>query len=1194
MRNYSYLLFPAVLSSLLACKKETTLFRQVPTSESGVAFSNRILENDTFNVLTYEYVYNGGGVGIGDFNNDGLQDIFFAGNMADNKLYLNQKDFKFEDITETAGVAGKGRWCSGVAVVDINADGWLDLYVCATTYSPGPRRANLLFINNGNPTGGGAEGVKFTEMAADYDIADTSFTTNAAFLDYDNDGDLDLYLLVNEMDNQKLPNKYRPKIKDGTSRRTDKLYRNDGVSGAGHPVFTDVSKEAGIQIEGFGLGVSICDINRDGWQDIYVTNDYLTNDLLWMNNGDGTFTDKSATYFKHTSYSAMGNDVADLNNDGLPDVVAVDMLPADNFRRKTMLSPNNYTNNQNNDHYRYQYQYVRNSFQLNQGFTPLEGGRGVNDLVFSEISMLSGISSTDWSWSPLAADFDNDGDRDLMVTNGFPKDVTNRDFVDYHEMAGNLVDKKTLLTQIPAVKIPNYAFENDGAAIPSFKDVSAEWGFTQPSFSNGAAFADFDNDGDLDYVVNNINDSAFVFKNQLVETRPGRANWFKIKFTGSKENPNGLGAAVEIFYQKGEMQYLENSPYRGYLSSVETGAHFGLDSANLVDSLRIVWPGGRREILKNVPANQVLEVKFDNARLAPQNTTPSTSTPLFADMTAQFGVNFTQRDSDFIDFNVQRLLPHKLSQYGPGIAVGDVNGDGLDDFYVGGSHFFRGSFFEQNKDGQSGFTQQDLFQDNSKKNLEEELGVLLFDVDNDNDNDLYLVSGGNEFSMDRDVYQDRLYLNENGRFLLAQDALPSFVKSGSCVRAADYDRDGDLDLFVGGRMRPSEYPLPASSYLLRNDSPKGSPKFSLADAGLQDIGLVCDALWTDYDNDGWVDLLLAGEWMPLTFLKNEKGVFNPKSAVQIPNSAGWWNSIVAADFDQDGDMDYVVGNMGKNSLFKADDKRFTAMYAADFDGNGSLDAIPSTFFPDLKGDWVEFPYFGRPDMEKQVVKLKGKYPHHADLGVAKMQSVIDNFPDAHPLVLKANTFASAYVENLGGGKFQLHELPMAAQLAPVHGLLAEDFNGDGYPDLLLSGNDFGTEVGMGRYDALNGLVLLGDGKGNFTPISMKESGVCISGDAKSLAAVRGGDGSLLVASGQNKGKLQVLKTGKKLETITLQPNDFAAILKFGDGRAMRVEASYGQGFLSQSSRTLFLPMGVVAVEAIDFKGNKRTVNIGVQ
>jgi len=1190
MRNYAYLLFAALLASLVACKNEAPLFQQVPAAESGVTFSNRITESDSFNVLTFEYVYNGGGVGVGDFNNDGQQDIFFAGNMVDNKLYLNQKDFKFEDITELAGVAGKGSWCSGVAVVDINADGWLDLYVCATTYEPGVRRANLLYVNQGL-IGKDAKPI-FKEMAAAYGLADTSHTTNAAFFDYDNDGDLDVYLLINEMDKQAFPNKYRPKITDGSSKRTDKLFRNEGIGPAGHPVFRDVSKEAGILIEGFGLGVSICDINQDGWRDIYVTNDYLTNDLLWINNGDGTFTDKAVTYFKHTSYSAMGNDIADVNNDGLPDVVAVDMLPKDNFRRKTMLPANSYSNFINYDYYGYQHQYIRNTLQLNQGPQPQN-----NDPIFSEISMLAGVSGTDWSWSPLFADFDNDGDRDLAVTNGFPRDVTNRDFVDYHAMASNLLDRSSLNQQIPVVKIHNYLFRNDGGSVPQFEDVSLPWGFTQPSFSNGAAYADLDNDGDLDYVVNNINDSAFIYKNRLIETRPTQANWLKIKFLGAQENPNGLGATVEIFHQKGKMQYLENSPYRGYLSSVETGAHFGLGSTNMVDSLRIVWPTGLTEVIKNVPANQVLEVKFDSAKpfLTNQQTTAQPS--FFEDVTAQLGINYTHRDSDFIDFNVQRLLLHKLSQYGPGIAVGDVNGDGLDDFYVGGSHFFKGSFFIQNKDGKAGFAQQDRFENDGKPKLEEELGALLLDVDGDGDNDLYLVSGGNEFSVDSNVYQDRLYLNEGGQFHLAADALPKFGKSGSCVRAADYDRDGDLDLFVGGRVLPSQYPLPATSYLLRNDSQPGSVKFSLANDDapmLKDLGLVCDALWTDFDNDGWVDLLLAGEWMPLTFLKNENGVFKTKSKIQIPNSSGWWNSLVAADFDLDGDMDYVAGNLGKNSLFKADDQRFTAIYAADFDGNGSLDAIPSTFFPDLKGDWVEFPYFGRPDMEKQVVKLKGKYLRHADFGVAPMKSVVNNFPNVQPLVLKANWFATSYLENLGGGKFQLRELPMAAQMAPINGILAEDFNGDGNPDLLLSGNDFGTEVGTGRYDALNGLFLLGDGKGSFTPVSMKESGVCIVGDAKGLAAVRAGDGSLLVASGQNRGKLQVLKSAKKLNIIVLQPNDFVAILKFGDGRTMRMEAAYGQGFLSQQSRTLFLPSGVVSVEVVDFSGKKRMIEGNLQ
>lgn len=1188
MRKLAFLALVAVLLLVASCKKDPLLFEPISANYSGINFSNRITESDSFNVLTFEYIYNGGGVGVGDFNNDGWQDVFFSGNMVDNSLYLNKGDFKFEDITATAGVAGKDRWCSGVALVDINADGWLDIYACATTYKPGNRRANLLYINQGTTTDGKP---KFKEMAADFGLADTSHTTNAAFFDYDNDGDLDVYLLINEMDKQQFPNKYRPKFTDGSSKRTDKLYRNNGPGPAGHPVFKDVSKEAGILIEGYGLGVSICDINKDGWRDIYVTNDYLTNDLLWVNNGDGTFTDKAAAYLKHTCYSAMGNDVADVNNDALPDIVAVDMLPKDNFRRKTMLPANNYSSYQNNDHFGYQYQYIRNVLQLNQGKAP-----GSNDLVFSEISMLAGMSGTDWSWSPLFADYDNDGDRDLTITNGFPRDVTNRDFVDYHAVASNLLDRASLNAQIPVVKIHNYAFRNEGGTVPQFEDVSLRWGFSQPSFSNGAAYADFDNDGDLDYVVNNINDSAFVFKNQLMETQPEKGNWLKVNFVGSKENPNGLGAILEVFYDKGKRQYLEHSPFRGYLSSVETGSHFGFGSTIEIDSLRIRWPDGKTQLLQKLRCNQTLTLRYGEA--GPEKIqSPTNTLPLFKEATDLVGYDFLHRDSDFIDFNVQRLLPHKLSQYGPGIAVGDMNGDGLDDFYVGGSHFFKGAFFVQNGGGKPGFSQQDLFADpqNGPK-VQEELGVLLFDADNDGDNDLYLVSGGNEFTVDsQSVYQDRLFLNQGGRFSLAPDALPKLNKSGSCVRAADFDQDGDLDLFVGGRVLPSQYPLPASSYLLRNESSGGQAKFTLVNEtiapSLKNLGLVCDALWTDFDNDGWVDLLLAGEWMPLTFLKNNKGKLDQTLVVDNNGSpaSGWWNSLASADFDQDGDMDYVAGNLGKNTLFKANKDQHTAIYTADFDMNGDVDAIPATFFLGLKGKMEEFPYFNRLDMEKQVTRMKGVFPRHADLGKSTMKMLLEKFPKAAPTVLKANWMASSYIENLGGGKFKLQELPLEAQLAPVNGLVTEDFTGDGIPDLLLSGNDFGTEVGMGRYDALNGLLLVGSGAGGFHATTMQQSGICIPGDAKGLAALAAADGGLMVVSGQNKSKLQLFQSSHNGKQLRLEPNDFAVLLQFKDGSSQRLEVGYGQGFLSQSSRTLFLPPNVVSGEIIDFKGNRRNL-----
>jgi hypothetical protein len=1286
------LLYIAILAVLLgACSnKQKSLFQLLPPDETGIHFSNRITENDTFNILAYEYVYNGGGVGIGDFNNDGLQDVFFTGNMVGNQLYLNEGNFKFKDITETAGVAAKNRWNSGVAVVDINNDGWLDLYVCATTYQPGSRRANSLFINNGGKsvhspqsdspqsgaTGGlradGLKTVDFTEMAAEYGIADTSHTTNAAFFDYDNDGDLDLYLLINQMDEKKVPNIYRPKITDGSSKRTDKLFRNDYDEKLGHAVFTDVSKEAGILIEGFGLGLNICDINQDGWKDIYVTNDYLTNDLLWINSpqsgaatmghaGDWglktvdsqkrTFIDKAAFCFKHTSHSAMGNDVVDLNNDGLADIVAVDMLPEDNLRRKTMLMPNNYNSYLNNDKYGYQYQYVRNTLQLNQGptpHTPLEGGKGGADPLFSEISMFAGISSTDWSWTPLVADFDNDGYRDVIITNGFPNDVTDRDFIDYNSEKGNYLTKKELRQAIPSVKIKNYAFRNESGSptvhspqsgttgvlrtedwrlktqkLPTFQSMGEAWGMTQTSFSNGAAYADLDNDGDLDYIVNNINDSAFVFKNTLVETHPDSANWLNIKFKGSEKNRNGLGAIVEIFYG-GKKQVWENTPYRGYLSSVETGAHFGLGKTTSLDSVVVTWQSenqtaeGKSQVLKNIPTNQVLQLKIEDAIVPPFIPHPSPDSyrdiPIFNEITASLGINFIHPESDYIDFNVQRLMPHKFSQFGPAIAVGDVNGDGLDDFYVSGSHFNKGKFFIQIADGQ--FVVQDLLpgQDGDAK-VTEELGSLLFDADGDGDNDLYLATGGYEFDLSDTCYQDQLFLNENGHFMLAKDALPKLLSSGSCAKAADFDRDGDLDIFVGGRVLPFQYPMPVSSYLLRNDTPRGGEaggvKFTLANkdaaSGLENIGLVCDALWTDYDNDGWQDLLIAGEWMPLQFFHNEKGKLVPHPSSLTPKT-GWWNSLVAADFDLDGDMDYIAGNLGTNTLLKADDEHPIGVYAADFDGNKSemtnpaaegnvggnrgLDALPSAWFPDKDGKLTEFPFFGRADMDKQLVKMKKLYLYHRDYGQANMASVMKNFPDAKPLILKANYLKTSYIENLGSGNFTLREMPTATQLAPVFGMVTGDFNGDNLPDLLLTGNDFGTETGMGHSDALNGLLLLGDGKGNFTPTTMQQSGICIPGDGKSLVRLQGKDGASLFAAGQNKGPLMVFKNAKSGgESVALKPSDCAAIITLSDGKKYREELPYGHGFLSQSARRLWLPAGAVSYEIIDYQGKKRSSEV---
>ncbi len=1168
---------------LLGCQQtDAPMLSVLSPDETGIHFANRITENDTFNILNYEYIYNGGGVGIGDFNHDGLQDLFFSANTADNRLYLNKGDLTFEDVTQTAGVAGEGRWCSGVAVGDINADGWLDIYVAATAYQPGARRKNLLFINQQQ-----SEKPVFKEMAEAYGLADTTHSINAALLDYDRDGDLDLYLLVNEMEDDHLPNKYRPKVDDGSSVRNDKFFRNDWNEELGHPVFTDVSKEAGIQMEGYALGINICDINQDGWPDIYVTNDYVTNDLLWVNNGDGTFTDRADEYMKHTCYSAMGNDIADINNDGMTDIVALDMLPEDNYRRKTMLPPNNYYTYLNNDHYGYQYQYMRNVLQLNQGKNPETGTP-----LFSETAMLAGISSTDWSWSPLLVDMDNDGYRDLLVTNGFPKDVTDRDFMDSQVELGPYMSKELLMQKIPSIKIKNYAYHNRGGNVPVFDDVSTDWGFKQTSFSNGAAYADFDNDGDLDYVVNNINDSAFVFRNHATEKMADNAHWLKVKLAGDNRNTFGLGAKIVIRYGEGQQQFWENTPYRGYLSSVEPGAHFGLGTITKIDELTVTWPDGRQQKLQDVAANQALQLTAKDASV-PTEEIAERPDPVFQEISRLLGIDFVHRDSNFIDFNVQRLLPHKLSQFGPALAVGDVNGDGLDDFYIGGAHFHKGTFYIQHTDadGQATFRKEDLLPEGD--GLEEELGVLFFDADQDGDDDLYLVSGGNEFPIVHASYQDRLYLNDGGRFTLAQGALPELLKSGSCVRAADYDRDGDLDLFVGGRVQPAEYPKPVSSYLLRNDSEGGQVKFNLMnDEGapmLNNIGMVCDAVWSDHNQDGWVDLVLAGEYMPVTVLENKEGKFEDVTTAELSKASGWWNSLTPVDYDMDGDMDYVAGNLGLNTLLRADEHRYVAAYGADFDGNRGFDIIPSAFFPNKEGKPAEFPYFQRVDMEKQVIKVKKLYPKHREFAEAEMQELLKHFPESEPLVLRAQELRSSLIENTGDGNYKVHALPLEAQLAPVYGIVAEDFTGDGIPDLLLSGNDYGAEVGMGRYDAFNGLLLIGDGAGNFKPTTMQASGIHITGDGKSLAALTTADGSQVVLASQNQGKLQAYRLRKNVKSIPLKADDCTAVIQLKDGRSMRKALTYGEGFQSQSTRRLFLPAQAAQVEIINYKGEKRVV-----
>lgn len=1077
-RNFVYVL---ILVILTCCRSQphdkVPLFQKIPSRITNIDFSNTLTETDTLNYFLYSYMYMGGGVSVGDFNGDGLTDIFLTGNMVSNRLYINLGNFEFRDVTEISKTGGDGSWMLGSTICDINNDGLIDIYVSVSGLTDQCR--NLLFVNQGN----NSEGIPiFTEEAANYGIDDNGKSTQSTFFDYDNDGDADLYVANYPITQFKSPAFfYRQMMNNAKMHESGHLYRNNG-----NGTFSNVTGQSGLLTFSLALSATVSDLNRDGFKDIYISNDFTSPDFFFFNNGDGTFSDRTGDVAGQTSFYGMGADIADYNNDGLLDIMQIDMAPEDNKRAKENMSAMNPDDFEEMVKEGLHHQYRYSTLQLNRGIT----GNGLPR--FSNAAWIAGVTSTDWSWGGLFADFDLDGWKDLFITNGIRRDINNLDFFnsmgEAEEQSG-IMDNHELLEQVkkmPYEPLMNYLYKNNRDL--TFTQFNKEWGIEETDYSNGAAYADLDNDGDLELIINRIDQKAAIYKNNSIEKKLG--NFLKISLEGTSQNRMGIGAAVSIWHE-GTKQFAELTLSRGYISSVEPILYFGL-AENVIDSLWITWDDGKVQKLLNIKANQKIILRHTDALVPDQEI--KNDGKLFEEITNTGLFEFVHKENQFNDYLKQVLLPHKLSTLGPDMAVGDINNDDLEDFFVGNAASNAAKMFIQQSNGT--FTiQQGPWESNTQC---DNVGCTLFDADKDGDLDLYVVNGGYEFPADSKEYTDRLYINNGkGSFHSDENALPPLYSSGSCVQPFDFDRDGDLDLFVGGRQIPWKYPFPTDSYILENKTADGKVEFVNATSSvapdLLQSGMITDAVCGDMDGDEWPDIIITGEWMPVCYLKNVKGKFEK---TELKGTRGWWFSVEGADMDKDGDMDFVAGNLGLNFRYQATPGKTFDVYAGDFNNNGGSDIVLSYY----QGN-KQFPLRGRSCFISQNPWIAVKFPTYAEFGEATVSEIYTSNLLEKSLHLQAETFASCYFENTGNGKFQMKPLVNEAQLSSINDIIIEDYDRDGHLDILAAGNMLNIEIVTPRNDGGIGILLKGDGRGNFKAIPFELSGFIVPGDVKALSLI---------------------------------------------------------------------------------------------